>query len=294
VTVFLALVASALFGTGVALQQRPAWEVPDRYAARLGLLARLVRRPIWVVGVVAEVGGFGLQVLALRHGSLVVVQPVITTSLLFTIGLAAIWSQQTVAARDWFAVVAVVAGLSAFLVAAAPSEHSSGQADVDAWVITGLCVAGGLAVLLGPGLHAQGRSRAALLGLAAGLVDGLMAVLTKAFAHALGGGPAALFRSWSSYALCVVGLAAVLLTQTAYQAGRPTVALPLITVADPIASCAIGVGLFGEVLRTGGFRGLAVVAAGLVMAAGLAVLSRSSTGPEELAGTTEPSKAGSG
>jgi drug/metabolite transporter (DMT)-like permease len=294
VTVFLALVASALFGTGVALQQRPAWEVPDRYAARLGLLARVARRPIWLIGVVAEVGGFGLQVLALRHGSLVVVQPVITTSLLFTIGLAAVGTQQTVTARDWLAVVAVVAGLSAFLIAAAPSEHSSGQADADGWIVTGLCVAGGLAVLVGPGLRTRGRSRAALLGLAAGLVDALMAVLTKAFAHALGGGAGELFRSWSSYALCAVGVAAMLLTQTAYQAGRPTVALPLITVADPIASCAIGVGLFGEVLRTDGFRGPAVVAAVLVMTAGLVVLSRSTTGPDQAVRSPEPSQACSG
>ena len=57
-------------------------------AARPGLLIRVAQQPAWVLGVVAEVAGFVLQVIALRHGSLVVVQPLLTTSLLFTIALA--------------------------------------------------------------------------------------------------------------------------------------------------------------------------------------------------------------
>ena len=36
----LALMSAALFGTGVALQQRPASEVPAEFAARPGLLVR--------------------------------------------------------------------------------------------------------------------------------------------------------------------------------------------------------------------------------------------------------------
>jgi drug/metabolite transporter (DMT)-like permease len=275
VTVALALLASALFGSGVALQQRPARNVPDAYAARLGLLSRLARRPLWLAGVGAEIAGFALQVVALRHGSLVVVQPVITTSLVFTIAIAATWSSSEVGRRDWIAVVAVVAGLSLFMITALPSDRSSGTASRGDWEVFALFMAGAIAVLLALGLRSANRRRAALLGLTAGLADAVMAVLTKAFAHDLSHGWLHVVRSWSPYALCAVGIVALLLSQTAYQTGRPTVSLPIITVTDPIISSAVGVGLFDEAIKLSGLRPLGVIASAAFMLAGLVYLSRS-------------------
>jgi drug/metabolite transporter (DMT)-like permease len=283
VTILLALLSSALFGAGVALQQRPASEVPMELAARPGLLIRVAQQPAWVVGVVAEIAGFVLQVIALRHGSLVVVQPLLTTSLLFTIALAGRWTESTVRAGEWMAVVAVVAGLAIFLIVASPSEESSGLADASDWIITGLSIGAVVGLLLWVGLRASGRRRAAALGLAAGLGDAIMAVLTKAFAHVTDHGAVAALTSWVPYALCAAGLTAMLLTQTAYQAGLPKVSLPIITVADPLVSCGIGVALFGEALHLQGIRGPIVVVSIAIMAAGLMVLSRSS-----VAATPEP------
>jgi drug/metabolite transporter (DMT)-like permease len=282
VTVLLALLSSALFGAGVALQQRPASEVPIELAARPGLLVRVAQQPVWVVGVAAEFGGFVLQVIALRHGSLVVVQPLLTTSLLFTVALAARWTESSVRAGEWLAVIAVVAGLAVFLVVAHPSEQSSGSADAEDWITTGLSISLAVGLLLWIGLRRTGRRRAAALGLAAGLGDAMMAVLTKAFAHVTEHGIVAVLTAWIPYALVGAGLVAMLLTQTAYQAGLPKVSLPIITVADPLVSCGIGVALFGEALHLGGIRGPIVVFSIALMAAGLIVLSRSSvsTNPE--------------
>jgi drug/metabolite transporter (DMT)-like permease len=282
-TVLLALLSSALFGAGVALQQRPAAEVPAEYAARPGLLVRVARDPAWLLGVVAEIAGFVLQVIALRHGSLVVVQPLLTTSLLFTIALVGTWNRQGVTASEWAAVIAVVSGLALFLVAASPGESSSGSADSGDWVVTGLTIGVAIGFMVWYGLRHSDRKRAAALGLAAGLGDALMAVLTKAFAHGTDDGFIAVLTSWVPYALCAAGLIAMLLTQTAYQVGLPKVSLPIITVADPLVSCGVGVGLFGEGLHLGGIRGPFVLLSIGVMAAGLIFLSRS--------GATEPREA---
>jgi drug/metabolite transporter (DMT)-like permease len=279
VTILLALLSSALFGAGVALQQRPASEAPVELAARPGLLIRVAQQPVWLLGVVAEIGGFVLQVIALRHGALVVVQPLLTTSLLFTIALTTRWTEQTVRPREWAAIVAVVAGLALFLVVAHPSEESSGLADSSDWVVTGLSIGAAIGFLLWIGLRRSGRRRAAALGLAAGLGDAIMAVFTKAFAHVTEHGAVAAVTSWVPYALCAAGLTAMLLTQTAYQAGLPKVSLPIITVADPLVSCGIGVALFGEALHLGGVRGPIVVFAIAFMGAGLVFLSRSSVSP---------------
>jgi hypothetical protein len=77
------------------------------------------------------------------------------------------------------------------------------------------------------------------------------------------------------YALCAAGIVSLVLTQTAYQTGQPKISLPVITVVEPLISCGIGVALFGEAIHLGGSRGPFVFAAIAVMAAGLAVLSRS-------------------
>lgn len=257
------------------MQQRPAAQVPDRYAARPGLLLRVVRNPAWLAGVVAEIGGFVTQLFALRRGSLVVVQPLITTSLLFTVALASFWSRQRVTAREWLAVAGVALGLGVFLGVASPSDRSSGQAPLAEWVMSGASMAASLAVLIWVGMRSSDKRRAVAFGLAAGLGDAFMAVLTKAFAHATVHGLASAFTTWIPYALCGAGLAAMLLTQTAYQTGQPKIAIPLITVTEPLVSSGIGVALFGEAVHLGGIRAPVVVAAVAVMVAGLVSLSRS-------------------
>ena len=124
-TVVLALLAAGAFGSGVVCQQRSAMEVPAELAARPSLLVRLVRRPLWLLGLLADLAGFALQALALRRGSLVVVQPLITTSLLFTLALSALSYHEPISRAEWRAVILVLAGLCVFLVAAAPTEERS-------------------------------------------------------------------------------------------------------------------------------------------------------------------------
>ena len=63
---------------------------------------------------------------------------------------------------------------------------------------------------------------------------------------------------------------------TAYQAGHPTVSLPIITVADPLVGSLIGISLFGERLELNGLRGPGMVLALLAMGTGLVALGRNS------------------
>jgi hypothetical protein len=123
-------------------------------------------------------------------------------------------------------------------------------------------------------MRSHGVQRAVLLATAAGIANAFMAVLTKAFADKLGDGVGATFASWQPYAVAVAGVLSMLLIQSAYQAGHSTVVLPTINVADPLVSSLIGVTLFGEAIRTGGGRGVAVFLAVSVMVAGLVVLGR--------------------
>ena len=91
-----------------------------------------------------------------------------------------------------------------------------------------------------------------------------------AFSHAAGHGVAALATSWTVYAVAVCGAGNVLLTQSAYQTGRPILTLPIIAAVTPVASVAVGVGLLGETPDIGVAgavaAGLAVVVTGLALA----------------------------
>jgi len=283
-TVFLAMLAAVVFGGGVVLQQRMAWEVPAEHAARPSLLLRLVRRPLWVLGMAADVVGFGLQAAALRHGSLLVVQPLLTTFLLFALIFTALWTREPISARQWWAVVLVLLGLSVFLIDAAPNQTSIGTADARNWTLLAASLVAAAAIAVAAGLRAEGTWRAAFLGIGAGLADALMATLAKAFSQSLNHGVWAVFSTWTPYAVVAAGLASLVLISTAYQAGHPTVSLPVITVTDPVASGLIGLFFFNEHLQVSGARGALVPLGIVAMAIGLTSLGRNDRLASEVSG----------
>ncbi len=280
-TVVLALLSALFFGAGVAFQQRAAVTVPAEYAGRPSLLLHLIRQPMWLLGVAGDIGGFVLQAAALRKGSLVVVQPLLTTSLLFTLTLNAAWSHQPISRSEWVALAMVLAGLAVFLATASPPDQTSASADARGWVVCIIWVTGVATVAMLVGRRMSGWRRAALFGLAAGMADAFMAVIVKAFASSFDLGFPAILRTWTPYAVVAAGITAMVLIQTAYQAGQPKIALPVITVIDPLVSSLIGVTLFGEDVLLGGVRAPIIGVAAGFMFFGLVSLARTSPETEE-------------
>lgn len=238
---------------------------------RLGLLTRLVRNPLWLVGIACDGLAYVLQFIALGHGSLVLVQPLLVCGLLFALPLGAWLAGTRMTKRDWQGAFALVVGLSLFLIVASPG---AGHAEVSnrSWLMLFVFCGGASAAMV---LLAQGRSsrqRAALLAAAAAATYGITAALTKAAAHLLGnGGVAELVTSWEAYALLGFGLLGMLLAQSAFQAGPLDASLPVLTVVDPVVSIFIGALVFGEGITSGPVAtplegiGLAIVTIGVVL-----------------------------
>src|SRR5207245_1682398 len=67
--------------------------VPVEQARGLSLIGRLLRRPIWLAGAAADVAGYAAEAAALAFGSILVVQPILATTLLFAIPLSAALSK---------------------------------------------------------------------------------------------------------------------------------------------------------------------------------------------------------
>jgi hypothetical protein len=286
--ILCALLAAVLYGVGAALEQHQAAGAPDSAAGRPRLLALLVRQPAWLLGLAAQVGGFAAHAAALRSGPLTIVQMLLAAELVVSVTIVRVRSGRPLPRKAWAAGAAVVGGIASFLVltSAGPAGAGAGSA-VPSLGATGLgaAVAGVAAVAAAAvGLCLAGPRRALVLGVAAGLTDAFLAVSTTALCTTFSRGVTGVAGSWPVYAVTLGGLACVLLTQTAYQAGRPLITLPVVAAVTPIASVAIGVGFLGEDAQLGPAR---LVAAGIVAAAtaaALVVLARCApsgrTGPE--------------
>jgi drug/metabolite transporter (DMT)-like permease len=274
--VAFALLSALLYAAASVAQQRAASTAPRDQSLRIGLLVYLLRQPLWVAGALADIAGFGCQFIALDRGSLVVVQPLLVSGLLFALPIGAALTHQRLTRRDWLGTGAVVTGLSLLLIFGNPDR---GRADTTtaAWIVIAILTLLPTAVLVAVGRDPRTSpgARAAVLAAGAGLVYGLSAALTKTSAHLLDGGIGHVLGAWQPYALMAAGLLGMVLSQSAFQAGPLVASLPVLTVADPLVSIAIGAGAFREGLESDAFA-VSLEAIGLLLlAAGIFMLARS-------------------
>jgi len=271
-TLLAALAASLLFALGTVLQQRVAAATPDDDAERAGFLLRLARRPQWLLGIAADGAGFVLHAAALAIGRLVVVQPVLATTVVFCLPLAAALDHRRIHARELAAAAAVTAGLACFLVVAMPSggrADATGAAWAASFAIAGLASGGLIAA-------ARGRTaarRGALLGAAAGVLFGLSAGLIKATVELLDDGVVAVLADWHLYALAALGYVATAVSQMALQTGALAAAVSTQAAVNPVASLLLGILAFQERIHgdaagvVGAIAGVAIMIAGVVVLA---------------------------
>jgi len=260
--VLLSIASAASYGLAAVLQHRAAIVTAPELSMRAGLLLQLVRRPLWLLGNALDSVGYLFQFLALRRGSLALVEPLLVLSLVFALPVASYLDHRRVSSSEVLSTGVIAAGLALFLGVARPGPGHP-DASALAWtVLTGVIVAGCAIAWLGA-LHHSRRRAALLLGAGSGLAFGYVAALTERTGHLLDAGVAHTLASWVPYALVVGAVTALLFTQSAFKAGDLRLSLPMLTVAQPLVAVAIGLGVFGE--RIDG-RGLAPLAEGLGLA----------------------------
>lgn len=270
-----ALCSALFFALATVLQHRSAARAPAGQGLRLGLLTHLAARPVWLVGMLVSAAGLGLHAVALGLGRLVVVQPLLVCGLLFALPATVLLDRRRPSITEWGWAAVLVVGLAVFLVAAAPA---GGDEIPDDGRIVALGVADVLLVLGSAVLayRTGRRHRAALLGLATGAAYGLTAALLKYSVALAAHGVGRLLSSWPPYALLIVGAAAILLNQAAYQAGPLAASLPPMTIADPLIAIIIGALAYGEILRSAPVAITGQVAGFLVMGWAVVQLARRS------------------
>ena len=285
--VSLALVAALLFALGTVLQQKEAQEVSDEDAKKAGFLLRLARRPVWLAGMAADGVGYAAQAAALGIGRIVVVQPLLATTVVFALPFGARILGQPIRRRDVLAALAVTAGLGVFLVVADP-QGGREDATTAAWIASfGVAAAICVPLVIAGRRASTPAMKATLLGIATGILWGLSAGLTKTVVEDLDEGVLSLLGDWHLYALAVVGWASLTLAQASLQAGALAPAVATQAAVDPIASVLLGTLAFEETIHHGALGVAGSLAGFAAMVGGIVVLASSQASSS--ASSEEPS-----
>jgi drug/metabolite transporter (DMT)-like permease len=222
-----ALVASALFNVGLALQALEARATPKSLSLRFSLLVRLLRRPRWLLGWILGIVGIGPQVLALAEAPFVVVQPALAVGLLLLLVIGSRTLGERVGLPGWIGVIAIVAGVA--LVAAGAPAHTETHRSI-------VALASVVAALSIPGLvpfAVRGTRFDSALLVMVGSGAGFAAtnVATKLMSDDVGSRDFAGAAIWAAVGVGM-GVAATLTGMTAFQRRAATIVVPLTTAVQ--------------------------------------------------------------
>ena len=254
VAVVTALAAAAVLGLSAAIDQRSTKKVKTREPLSPRLILDLVRQPLWLIAIGANVVGFALQVVALAYGSLALVQPLLVCDLLFAVLIAWILRQNANEPQPdmrpiWIGVGVTTIGLAGFL---AIGQPTNGHTQARLSMLAPLAI--GYVVVVGACIVVANRNRdlqPLALALGCGVSYGVAAFVIKLLTSEFGGGLGAVFTNWPIYVFIVVGPAGFILNQNALQQG--TLLAPvqaIISVADPVISIALGIAWLDVRLRS--------------------------------------------
>jgi drug/metabolite transporter (DMT)-like permease len=281
VVVLLALCAAVFGAIGIVVRQRATLDVPPEQGISTVMLSTLLRRRLWWAGTAAAVAGYVFQALALVHGSLLLVQPLLVSGLLFALPMSARLAHRRVSRGDWAWALLLTAALAVFVLLARPRSGSLQASAPVSTLVTVICVA----VVVGCvalAVRMNGWRRAVLLAVAVGVMFGVVAVLTKIVMHLLDDrGLEGLLKTPALYTLVVLGVVATLLQQSAFHAGALQTSVPTMLVLEPVVAVVLGAVLLGEQLTATGFEAVALTIAIAVMAAATIALGRDEGAYEE-------------
>jgi drug/metabolite transporter (DMT)-like permease len=283
IAALLALGAAFFIAIGDVIHQRTAHEVTDEPVSHVELFMRLLRDGQWWLGSIVAAVGFALQAAALGLGSVLLVQALLVTSLLFALPISARLSHRRVTRWEWTWAALLAAAVAVIVTVGNPTAGHS-RASLQMWTVV-IAVLGPALVLCVVGARIwSGPVSAVLLAVVSGALWGLFAVLTKGVVDRLDDGLWALLRTPELYVWVLVAIAGTSWQQSSFRAGALTATLPTMTVAEPVVGSVLGIVVLGETLRPGDAGWLTLIVAVAVMVVATVALARG----EAAGATTQP------
>lgn len=280
-TVLAALLAAVFMAIGIVVRQRATIDVPPEAGISPVMLQTLVRRPLWWAGTGAAVIGYGFQAAALAHGSLILVQPLLVSALLFALPLSARLAERRVSASEWLWAILLTFALTIFVLLA---RTEPGEYAVPNQTLLVLCISTTVfaVALVALAVRVSGTPRAVLLAIVVGVLFGVMAVLTKIVMHAAThAGVEAIVTSPELYLLIAVAVIGTVLQQSAFHAGALQTSVPTMLVLEPVVAVVLGAVMLSEDMSVNTWEAVALVFTALAMLAATIALGRDEGAYEE-------------
>ena len=268
----LALAAACCYETGYALQAIEARKAPAERALKPSLMGHLLTRPLWVGATLLSLLGWPLQILALTHAPLTLVQPVLALGLLLLLVLGVHILGEHVGPREIAAVVLIIASVGVFAWAA-PRE--AGEVERGAGLVLALSILAAVTLLpYAIGLLGRRTYPMLLLVASAGAADGMAAFVAKIVAQDASEGALLAVVAWAALvaAVVIVGLVS---ESTALQKFAATRVAPTVLVMQIVIPVVMAPLVGGESWSNTPLGGAVLVMALVTVALGAGLLASS-------------------
>jgi drug/metabolite transporter (DMT)-like permease len=277
----LALLAAFCFAVAATLQQKGALALGGGSNEGGSSLVGLAKSTWWLIGTGVLLIGYALQAVALAHGRLSIIQPLLVSTVVFALPLGYFITAQAVGLREIGGAVIVVVGLALYAIFGDPANGDDSVANKQ-WFAALLLVA---VICVGLFLLARRSDRlrkATYLGVMSGILYGTSACLVKQVTTQLDdGGVREVLSHWNFWAMAATGIVAFVVQQASLREGFLATSVATVSVANPIVSVIIGILLFNETLSEPQWHKLvAWIGLGLGML-GAVIISAATEGADE-------------
>ena len=273
--VLFALASALTIAWGTVVRHRIAEEAPQSGS---GAILMAMRRPLWWAGMSTAIIAYALQVIALGFGPLLIVQPIMVMSLMFTLPLSARYDGRPVTFDEMFWASILTVSVSVLVLLGRP-EAGQSHPPLQRWLLP---IGIGFAILFAMDRFAHRqlrRERALILGLVTGAAFGYVGVFSKAVAEIfLLYGPLGLLTNWETYALVISATLGTVVQQSSFNAGALKNSLPAMKTGEPIVAFALGYIVLGEKFLATDLEWLWMAIALVAMILSTFALSRRSVG----------------
>lgn len=291
--IVIAVIGSLAFAAAAVLQALGAEQVAQRAAIReerrrsaaahpslRSTAATMLTLP-FLVGFVFDIIGFVATIASARMIPLFLSQTIISARLVATALLAMVILKVGLTLRDWISGGVIV--LSLVLLAV-----SAGREGVErtSWMHWAVLVAGPALIALGVIMMRRLRTHiAAVTGLIAGAVFGVMAVASRILDGLDPLDLSVLFTDPALYALLLSGIGGFYLFTVALQTGSVNAAAAALVVGQTVLPGAVGIAFLGDVTRAG-WGPVAIVAFAAAVLGGVVLASSGAVTAVETADAT--------
>ena len=271
----LALISAVLFALSATLQQRGQFVLArkGRKVEGLGELFRLILVPVWLLGTLILLAGYLTQGAALDRGKLVVVQPLLVTTIVWALPLGYLLTNQRVTRRQVLGALVVVVGLALFVLVGDPNAGVDDTATRNYLLASAIICAIVVVLLLWVRTRRAPALRAAVLGGCSGLLFGLSATFDKPVINDLHVSIGDAATSWALLGLIGFGFVAFLIQQLSLATGQLAPAMAAVSVANPGVSVVLGILLYEERLTRPPWHVLVAAIALLAAFAGATIIT---------------------